>query len=148
MKALLPILLALGACQASSGAVSELLAADRAFAADTQARRLDGWLAAFDANGSQVGDDFAPITGELAIRAWMTDFFADPANELRWEPDHAQVSEGGRLGQTSGRFRMTRRAPDGKVEWQSEGRYFDVWRKLPDGAWRLLYDIGDPDAGR
>jgi ketosteroid isomerase-like protein len=145
--ALLVASLALGACQTTIDERADaLLAADRAFCAATQERRIEGWVDAFDENGSQFDDDFRPLTGKTAIRARMAPFFADPANELVWEPDSAIVSEGGNLGSTSGRFTMTRRREDGSRETLLTGRYFDVWRRTADGKWRLVLDLGEADA--
>ncbi len=147
MRPLILLLLALGACRSvESERTVPLLAADRAFCADTQARRIEGWVAAFDANGSQFDDQFRPVTGHAAIRAHMGDFFADPANHLAWEPDAAVISEAGNLGSTSGRFVMSRRRADGTQETLLTGRYFDVWRRRPDGSWKLVIDLGEPDA--
>jgi len=138
--------LALGACRSASvDPTAPLLAADRAFCADTQTRRIEGWVAAFDANGSQFDEQRRPITGHAAIRAHMGEFFADPANELVWEPDTATISEAGNLGSTSGRFVMSRKRADGTRETLLTGRYFDVWRKLPDGTWKLVVDLGEAD---
>lgn len=123
-----------------------LLAADRAFCADTQVRRIEAWVEAFDVNGSQFDEAHRPITGHAAIRAWMEGFFADPGNELVWEPDSATLSEAGNLGTTTGRFTMTARRADGSREVVMTGRYFDVWRKLSDGTWKLVVDLGEPDA--
>lgn len=123
----------------------ELLAADREFERDTQQRRLTGWLAAFDANGSQVDDTFRPVTGHDAIAAHMGPFFADPRNHLTWTPDAARLSEGGRLGTTTGRWQLSRDNDDGTRSVLATGRYFDVWRKQTDGSWKLLYDVGDAD---
>jgi ketosteroid isomerase-like protein len=155
MKPLFPwISLALTLCFASacrsapSGPEAELLAADRAFCAATQERRLEAWIAAFDEHGSQVSHDFRPITGAEAIRAHMGSFFADPANVLWWEPDTARVSEAGNLGSTTGRFRVERRGEAGKVEVVAQGRYFDIWRRLPaeqGGTWKIFLDLGEPD---
>ena len=143
---MIPALVSCASSPASDpGPTAALLAADRAFCADTQARRIEGWVAAFDDSGSQVGDRFLPITGRDAIRAHMRDFFASAENELLWEPDAARISEGGNLGSTTGRFRMLRKRADGSSEVVMSGRYFDVWRKQADGSWKLLYDVGDPD---
>ena len=139
-------LLALAACRTRTDPRAEpLLAADRTFCADVAARRLEGWVAAFDQHGSQFDESFRPVTGHAAIRARMAEFFADPANELAWEPDAAVISEAGNLGSTSGRFTMSRRVADGSREVLLTGRYFDVWRRLPDGTWKLLVDLGEPD---
>lgn len=149
MKILIPFALALGGCAAArGGGADELIAADRAFADDTRVRRLEAWVDAFDEHGSQVDGDFAPVTGHAAIRAHMGPLFEDPANELVWAPDDAWISEGGKLGATTGRFELKRARDDGTREVLMTGRYFDVWRKRPDGSWKLLYDVGDPDPGR
>ena len=142
----LVLLLATACRSVSEPSAKALFAADRAFAADTGARRIDGWLAAFDANGSQVDETFRPITGHAAIRAHMGPFFADAANELTWTPDDARMSEGGKLGTTTGRWKLARREKDGGETVLATGRYFDVWRKQGDGSWKLLYDVGDEDA--
>ncbi|MCK6448783.1 MAG: nuclear transport factor 2 family protein [Planctomycetes bacterium] len=140
-----------GACRSASSVSPSsperdaLLAADREFCARTAERGVEGWLTAFDEHGSQVGDDFAPITGHAAIRAHMEAFFADPANSLEWTPDDARVSEAGNLGSTTGRWRVLYREADGTVRVVASGRYFDVWRKHEDGTWKLLYDVGDTD---
>jgi ketosteroid isomerase-like protein len=149
MKSAIWLVLWLASCSAvgsgGEAATDSLLAADRAFARDVQARRLEGWLATFDVNGSQVDEVFKPITGHAAIGANMAQFFAEPTNSLWWEPDTAKLSEGGRMGSTSGRYSVERKHADGRFETLRTGRYFDVWRKLDDGTWKLLYDVGDPD---
>jgi ketosteroid isomerase-like protein len=143
------LVLLLASCSAlgsgATGAADSLLAADCAFNRDVQERRLEGWLAAFDVNGSQVDESFKPITGQAAIGANMAQFFAEPTNSLWWEPDTAKISEGGRMGSTSGRYEVLRKHTDGHFQTLRTGRYFDVWRKLDDGTWKLLYDVGDPD---
>lgn len=143
---LLASLPAFAACRSlADERTAPLLAADRAFCADTQARRIEGWVAAFDPNGSQFDDEYRPVIGHAAIRARMEGFFADPANELTWEPDTATLSEAGNLGSTSGRFVMSHRLADGTRATLLTGRYFDVWRRLPDGAWKLVLDLGEAD---
>lgn len=137
--------LAAGCRSLHDARAASLLAADRAFARDVQTRRLDGWLAAFDAHGSQVDDEFRPITGRDAITAHMGPVFADAANGLHWEPDEARISEGGWLGTTTGRWTFTRREASGRERVVATGRYFDVWRRQTDGSWKLLYDVGEPD---
>lgn len=148
MKALFALVLFIVACRAPASDVASLLAADRAFCADSRARGVDGWVAAFDEHGSQVADDFSPITGHAAIRERMRAFFAEPGNTLVWEPDDARLSEAKNLGTTTGRWRASKREPDGSVREVASGRYFDVWRKLPDGTWKLLYDVGEADPQR
>jgi ketosteroid isomerase-like protein len=136
---------ALAACRSISADPNAVLFdADRAFAQDVQRHRLEAWVEWFDANGSQVDPQFRPITGHDAIQSNMAELFSDPNVELDWEPDLARISEAGGLGLTSGRFRLLTHHPDGSVNART-GRYFDVWRKQPDGSWKVLYDLGDLD---
>lgn len=143
-------LLVIGASCASvdvprSPAVEELFSADLHFARDVAERGIDAWVDAFDVNGSQTDEELRPITGHAAIRERMSEFLSDPSNLLIWEPDTVHVSERGEMGSTSGRYTVARRRADGSREVLQTGRYFDVWRKRPDGQWKLLYDVGEPD---
>lgn len=135
---------ALASCRSTPDREEELLAADRAFCFATQARRLEGWVEAFDAHGSQFDDQFRPITGHGAIRAHMRDLFVDLRRTLTWEPDAALVSEAGNLGSTTGRWTMAEHRDDGTREITATGRYFDVWRRV-DGTWKVVVDIGEAD---
>jgi len=116
----------------------ELMDADRAFAADVQQRRLEGWVAAFDEHGSQMGDDGAVITGAAAIRAHMQGAFDDPGFQLTWAPVEAVVPEEGSLGFVWGRWTLRRPgAPE------AQGHYLDIWRRGADGKWKLCFDVGE-----
>ena len=121
----------------------ELLDADRAFARDVQERRLEGWLAAFDEHGSQVDEHGAPVTGRAAIRAYMQAAFDEPDFQLTWDPVEASIPEGGTLGFVWGHWTLG--APGAA---QQHGRYLDIWRKGPDGKWKLLFDVGEDAAPR
>jgi ketosteroid isomerase-like protein len=65
----------------------------------------------------------------------------DPANpaHLVWEPEVAEIAASGELGYTSGPYRMS---PQRGVEPTRFGHYVSVWKKQPDGAWRVFLDIG------
>jgi ketosteroid isomerase-like protein len=72
----------------------------------------------------------------------------DPANpaHLVWEPEVAEIAASGELGYTSGPYRLS---PRRGAEPTRFGHYVSVWKKQPDGAWRVLLDIGvqhDPPA--
>jgi ketosteroid isomerase-like protein len=72
----------------------------------------------------------------------------DPANPavLTWEPEVADVAASGEFGYTSGPYRMS---PQRGAEPTRFGHYVSVWKKQPDGAWKVFLDIGvqhDPPA--
>lgn len=121
-----------------------LLRTDRAFNAATQAQGVEGWVSFFAEDGSMLRPQ-GPITGHEAIRAAMAPAFANPDFSLTWEPQYAELTPGGRLGYTRGRYVGVRKDAAGhRVE--SRGTYMNLWHKQPDGSWKVVADIGDPDA--
>ncbi|MCB1183915.1 prolyl oligopeptidase family serine peptidase [bacterium] len=124
-----------------------LLDADRRFAADVAAAaaadRATVWAGWFAADGRQVVPG-AVVSGRDAIVALMAPVFGAPGSGLAWAPDRAVAAGGGDLGWTSGRYVATHAGPDGPV--RSEGRYVTVWRRQPDGTWKVDLDTGVPDA--
>jgi ketosteroid isomerase-like protein len=121
-----------------------LMAADREFDAETAARGVDGWVSWFAPNGSMLLGEGPPIVGHDAIRAAMTPAFA--RSSLRWQPERAESLIPGALGVTTGSFVSTT-VDDSGVSKQSTGHYISVWKKLADGAWRVVFDTGVPDPG-
>ena len=65
----------------------------------------------------------------------------DPANpaHLIWEPEVAEIAASGEMGYTSGPYRLS---PQRGAEPTRFGHYVSVWKKQPDGAWRVFLDIG------
>jgi ketosteroid isomerase-like protein len=53
---------------------------------------------------------------------------------------HEEVSRGGDLGFTYGRCDLT--DTDGSV--QSTSYYLRIWKRMPDGAWKIVLDIDSP----
>lgn len=125
-------------------AADELLAADRAFARETAARGVDGWVEAFAPDGAMVSGD-GEIVGHAAIREAMAGFLGDPEIEFRWEPERAEAAPAGDWGFTIGRYTVRRRpaAAGAEPELLERGRYLTVWRREDDGRWRVVADIGD-----
>jgi ketosteroid isomerase-like protein len=117
-----------------------VMQADRDFAAATKARGIEGWVAYFAPNGSQVDPEGKFVTGPEAIRGFMGPVFARPGFELKWWPTAGEISTGGKLGYTWGRYE---RVLNGEVV--GTGNYATVWEKQPDGSWKVLFDTGDAD---
>lgn len=120
-----------------------LLRTDREFNAATQAQKVDGWVSFFAANGAMMQAK-GPISGHEAIRAAMTPAFSNPDFSLTWEPQRAEVTPGGRLGYTTGRYLSVHKDASGK-RVEGRGTYMNFWEKQPDGSWKVVVDIGDAD---
>lgn len=128
---------------ADIGAITEgLMEADRAFNRATAERGADGWVAFFADDGAMIAQGVGEIRGQPAIRAAMVPYFESGAR-LTWEPLRADASADGTLGYTVGEYRSERAGPDGEPSI-SRGLYVSLWRKQPDGAWRVVMDLGNP----
>jgi len=67
----------------------------------------------------------------------------DPDVSLTWEPDTVEVAASGDLGYTYGKYKSTGKGPDGAPTVHN-GKYVSIWRKGPDGKWRVVVDLGTP----
>jgi hypothetical protein len=113
-----------------SSKAPELEAADIAFANDTAARGIEGWVAAFDEHGAQMRKA-GRVEGHDAIRELMGPLLA--STKIAWAP----IASGKRqnIGWTVGKATFT-----GDESWQST--YVTIWKKQADGSWKVLFDTG------
>lgn len=128
-------------------AARALMDADRAFAAETAARGLDGWLAHYapDAVRLRMGGTAAAgevVQGLDAVRAYDAGLFADPATRLVWEPTAAGLFADGVTGYTTGRSAMLRLRSGAPADTLFAGTYVSIWQRGRDGRWRVILDTG------
>jgi ketosteroid isomerase-like protein len=138
MRFLLPLILCGALCGAD--ARQELLEADRAFDADTARRGLDGWMAWFAPDAKLISAE-GVVEGSAAIRQFYSGMFAQTEFSIRWTPVYAEASKDGSFGYTLGSATISFR--DAKGEKVSRaGRYLTVWKRQPDGKFKVLSDMG------
>ena len=136
----------LAACARSpdvAAARAALQDADRAFNRATAARRTDGWMEFIAEDGAMIRSA-STVTGRAAIREEMAKAFADTAFSLTWEPLQSDVGAAGDLGYTNGKYEARFRDAKGRTAVRT-GRYLTVWKKQPDGSWKVVRDIGVQD---
>lgn len=119
-----------GSSGAAAGhdSVDQVIAAERAFAAETRERGFrDGFLAwvAPDGFTFQPG----PVPARPGLEAIPADAPPPPGPPLFWWPQFAGAARSGDLGFTSGGATIP-------------VRYFTVWQRQPDGSWKWIYDGG------
>lgn len=121
---------------------AELIEADRAFAASMAEGGLEAWVQHFAPEGAMISGQ-GEITGEPYIRAAMAPVLTDSTVVFTWAPQRARVAESGELGYTVGDYRISRRDSMGQVaETLDRGKYVSIWRRQPDGNWKVVADIG------
>ena len=130
----LAVVLMLGAPGAArADAFADMVAAERAFAADALARNVrDAFLA------STADDGMVFSSGPRNAKAFWTGQQPNKTR-LEWAPEAAEVAASGDLGYTYGPWRLT---PEGEEKPAAFGHFFTVWQKQPDGTWRWLADKG------
>lgn len=125
---LLALLIALAPTAARAGPLDEVIAAERAFAADTRERGFrEGFLAHVAPDGFTF--DPGPVAARPRLEALPA--IAPPGPPLVWWPQFAGVARSGDLGFTTGGATLPL-------------RYFTVWRRQRDGGWKWIYDGGTP----
>src|SRR5512140_2318263 len=123
---------------------AQLMAADRAFAAATAARGLDGWMEYIAPDAVRMGRMQNPVRGTEAIRRSDAEIFADPNVRLTWEPTEAGAFDE-HSGWTVGKSQIHRRGADGTDRIERTGHYITIWRRAPDGRWLVALDTGASD---
>ncbi|MGH7589434.1 MAG: YybH family protein [Gemmatimonadota bacterium] len=122
---------------------AELIEVDREFARSMAEGGLDAWVEHFAPEGAMISGQ-GEITGEPYIRAAMAPVLTDSTVVFTWTPQRARVAESGELGYTVGDYRISRRdSMDQVAETLDRGKYVSIWRRQPDGTWKVVVDIGN-----
>ena len=112
---------------------SEVKAREIAFAKTMADRDFEAFLD-FISPEAVFFDGNKPRRGRDAIsKAWAA-YFEGTTAPFSWHPDLIEVLESGRLALSSGPVR----AKSGELI----GRFNSIWRKDPDGQWRVVFDKG------
>ena len=116
-----------------------LLLLDREFAkASTAQGTLQAYLSYLADDARFFRMNAYPVMGKKAVRAALS----QTPGTLTWQPTKAEVSSAGDLAYTYGTSQFKAKAGDGKpVE---NGNYVRIWKKQPDGQWKVALDIVNP----
>lgn len=120
--------------------LAALVAADARYAEVGTARDLEGMVALYAPDARVYPPDMDPISGLDGIRGMMEAYMSDPLMAGSFTPWYAEVSVDGDMGYTMGAADITQTGPDGEPVTEHV-RDFHVWRKQPDGSWKVVVDI-------
>ena len=152
MKRFFFVLLALVAVAASGCAPkvdvaaerTALLEADAAWSKAAAAKDMEGYLSFLTDDAAVLPPNASILTGKDAIGKWESELFAAPGLAVSWQATQAEVSQAGDLGYTLGTYELTMSGPEGKPV-TDRGKYVTVWKKQPDGTWKIVADIWNSD---
>jgi ketosteroid isomerase-like protein len=128
-----------------TGKAQEQIPAELVAMADTErafakAATIKGWRNAFLEFFADDAIAFAPEVALAKDRLRKQPDTPFSVFELVWEPRTGDVASSGDLGWLTGpSTSINHKLPDKKPRY---GCYLSVWRKQPDGTWRVFIDVG------
>jgi ketosteroid isomerase-like protein len=132
------LVVAANPCVAQSGSAENAVRqADSAWSVAASSNDVDRMLSFYDKQGAFVGTNPATI-GNEALRALWTKFFTSPGYHLSWKADRVEVAAASDLAYSFGQWEQTT-IVNGQPR-TGHGIYVAVWRKQPDGTWKVLVD--------
>jgi len=121
-------------------ATAALLQVDRDFAQTGLAKNIDRFMS-YIAEDVRFYSAGVMLTGKLPFRDGWAKGFADPNWSITWAPLYAEATQSADLGYTTGSFEIHEKDSDG-TPLVRKGSYVTIWRKQPDGTWKVALDIG------
>jgi ketosteroid isomerase-like protein len=140
MRRLLPVLLTMllvpmlhAQTTSNAALIRQVFAAESTFAA-SMANRDSAAFARFVSAEAVFFGQTSVMRGKAAVVAGWRPLFQGPAVPFSWKPEVVEVLDSGTLALSSGPVY----GPDGK----QTGTFSSIWRREPDGAWRVIFDKG------
>lgn len=109
------------------------------FAKDVAARGGPGFASWFADDGVLLGNGVAPIVGKVAIEKSST--WSPKDYQLSWTPTGAAMGPSGDIGYTWSVYQGHSKDAGGNPV-NTSGRFVTIWRKEPDGSWKVALDAG------
>jgi ketosteroid isomerase-like protein len=112
---------------------------DTRFAKDVLERGGSAFAQWFADDAVALNNGAAPLIGKVAIAKSAN--WAAKDYQLTWTPTDALMGPSGDMGYTWGHFEGHSKDANGNPVTTS-GRYITMWRKEPDGNWKVILDAG------
>lgn len=113
----------------------QVFAAESTFAA-TFAKRDTAGFAALVAPDAVFFGKNSVLRGKPEVVGGWRDMLLEPAPPFSWKPEIVEVAASGNLAFSSG--------PVYNADGKQFGNFNSIWRREPDGKWRVVFDKGCP----
>jgi ketosteroid isomerase-like protein len=120
-------------CRAQAVLERQVFAAESSFAASMARRDLQAFASHVSPEAIFFGDTTVMRGKPAVIDGWRR-FFESPAAPFSWKPDVIEVLPSGNLAISNGPVFD----PSGK----KVASFSSIWRREPDGSWRIIFDKG------
>jgi ketosteroid isomerase-like protein len=122
--------------------IAFLYSLEAKFAQDTAQGGGPAFAKWFAPDAVTLSNGKAPVVGQAAIAA--TTNWTPAQYQLAWTPDGARISPDGDMGFTWGHYEGKSKDRDG-TPIVTTGRYMTVWKKQPDGSWKVELDASNQE---
>jgi ketosteroid isomerase-like protein len=112
----------------------QVMSTERAFA-KTMADRDFAAFSGFVSEEAVFFSDTQANRGRDIIIAKWKPLFSKPAAPFSWSPEHVEVLDSGTLALSTG--------PVLDAEGKLIANFTSIWRREPDGHWRIIFDKGN-----
>lgn len=120
--------------------LSALRAAAEAYHAAASGKDAAGVVALYDEGAVMVPPGADMVNGLAEVQGYRFGFISTPGVSLHFELVRAELSEAADMGWTLALGDITIERADGSVG-EDLVRDFHVWRKQPDGSWKVVVDF-------
>lgn len=107
------------------------------FAADTASGGGKAFASWFADDAVTLANAKAPVQGRSAIASGAN--WSPSEYQLTWTPQGGQMAPAGDMGYTWGHYEGKSKDASGNPVTVT-GRYLTIWRKQPDGSWKVVLD--------
>jgi uncharacterized protein (TIGR02246 family) len=115
-------------------------AAIKEWVAASRSKDAEKFLSVYAADAVVMMEDAPDLRGMDALRGGIGGMMQDPNFALAFEAVEVVVARSGDLAYETGTYTMTMSDPQQKPATEI-GHYVVVWRKQPDGAWKVVVDV-------
>ena len=118
--------------------------ADAAWSKAVAAKDVERTLSFLADDGSAFPSNAPIVTGKEALRAYWSQALSAPGSSVSWRATSVQVARSGDLGYVVGTYESAGKDSKGRPV-TDRGKYVEVWKKQPDGSWKVVVDIYNSD---
>jgi uncharacterized protein (TIGR02246 family) len=118
--------------------------AEREAVSAANAKEVERWLGVFAAGATVIPPNRSVLSGKEAIQEWGAKLFESPGFALKFENETIDVSAAADLAYALTRYERTLHDKAGKPLAET-GTWVAVWKKQPDGSWKCVVYIWNPD---
>jgi ketosteroid isomerase-like protein len=120
---------------ANAALTRQVFVAESTFAASLAKRDTAAFAKLVSAEAVFFGQK-SVMRGKAAVVAGWRPLFEEPTPPFSWKPEVIEVLDSGTLALSSG--------PVYDRDGKQFGVFSSIWRREPDGAWRVIFDKGCP----